>query len=115
MKEIIACCGLACHECEAYRATQHNDAKKKQEIAGRWSQQFKMDIKAEDITCDGCRATTGRHSGYCRMCEIRKCCEGRDLQNCASCAEYACGKLSQFHGMAPEAKQRLDKLRAQQP
>jgi hypothetical protein len=114
MKEIIACCGLACTTCEAYLATQHNDATKKQEIAGRWSQQFKMDIKAEDITCDSCREAAGRHSGYCRACEIRKCCDSRNLQNCAFCPDYACGKLSQFHGMAPEAQQRLDRLHAQQ-
>lgn len=111
MEEQIGFCGLACHDCDAFKATQSNDKDKKVEIAGLWSQQFKIDMKPEDIDCDGCQSETGRRSGYCRVCGIRQCGESRRLKSCAFCASFPCDKLEKFLLLAPEAKQRLEEKR----
>ena len=49
MKEMIAVCGLDCHECGAFLATQDNDNQKRVEVAQEWSRLFKVEIKPEDI------------------------------------------------------------------
>ena len=107
---MIACCGLNCSECEAYIATQTNDNDKRIEVAKNWSEQFKEDIKPEDINCNGCRSE-GQKFSYCSTCEIRKCCIDKDVPNCAGCDIYACDKLESFFEHAPEARTALDNLR----
>jgi hypothetical protein len=47
LKEIIAVCGLDCHECGAFLATQDNDDQKRAEVAQEWSKLFKVEIKPE--------------------------------------------------------------------
>jgi len=60
MKEIIAFCGLPCHECGALLATQDDDDAKRAEVAQQWSKLFKVDIKPESINCDGCLSEGGQ-------------------------------------------------------
>lgn len=108
---MIAYCGLDCSKCEGYIATQTNDDAKRAEAAKDWSARYNADIKPEHINCDGCKAN-GRKVFYCEnMCEIRKCCREKSLQNCAACDAYACDKLKQFIDLAPEAKKALENLR----
>jgi len=38
MKQMIAFCGLACHECGALLATQDDDDAKRAEVAQGWSE-----------------------------------------------------------------------------
>ena len=45
---MVAFCGLGCHECGAFLATQENDSQKRAEVAQEWSRLFKMEIKPED-------------------------------------------------------------------
>ncbi len=110
MKEIIAYCGLACHECGAFLATQADDDKKRRAVAEAWSKQFKIDIKPEDINCTGCRSNETLFH-HCAVCEIRKCGRQKKVDNCASCSEYACDKLKEFFRVAPDARKRLDKIK----
>lgn len=70
---MIAFCGLNCHECGAFLATKENDDKKRAKVAQEWSKLFKIEIKPEDINCDGCLSDGGRLFNYCKVCEIRKC------------------------------------------
>jgi len=111
MKQMTAHCGLACHECDAFLATQQNDDEMKKEVARRWSGQFHMNINPAEVSCNGCRSDGECLSGYCRACEIRKCGREKNTANCAQCADYACEKLDKFLAMAPEAKKRLDEIR----
>jgi hypothetical protein len=106
-------CGLDCAQCPAYVATQTDDREALERTAAMWREQFNVpEITAESIVCDGC-ASDGRLSGYCSICEIRACAQGRGLETCAPCAEYAgCSKLTAFHQHAPEAKATLDGMRA---
>ena len=111
MDEMIAYCGIVCTECPAFDATQRNDDAKRKETAEAWSKQFNMPIKPEDINCDGCKSEGERRIGYCNICYIRKCAQGKQLDNCAYCDEYACEKLTNFIAMVPFAKTTLEEIR----
>lgn len=110
MKEIIASCGIKCHECPAYIATKENNDTKRAEVAKLWSKEFKADIKLEDINCHGCHATDSVLFNHCRVCEIRKCSLEKKLDNCAECEDYSCKKLEDFFNYVPDAKITLDKV-----
>jgi hypothetical protein len=111
VEPIIAYCGLTCGSCPAYEATQSGDQAKVQEIAEKWSKEWGTEIKPEDVLCDGCPATEGRHVGYWATCEIRTCADSRGLVNCGHCDEYACDRLEKWFGNAPQARETLDQIR----
>ena len=50
----MAVCGLDCNKCGALLATRENDNQKRAEVGQEWSRVFKVEIKPEDINCDGC-------------------------------------------------------------
>ncbi|MBC2716123.1 MAG: DUF3795 domain-containing protein [Desulfobacteraceae bacterium] len=110
---MIACCGLDCSKCECFLATQTDDDNMRADIAKKWSARYRADIKPEHINCEGCRSD-GRKFFYCAdMCELRKCCQEMELDNCAACDMYStCDKLKHFCKIAPEAREALDKLRS---
>jgi len=112
MDQIIAYCGLACHECGALLATQADDDEKRAEVAREWSEQFNVDVSPENINCDGCLSERGRLFSHCMTCQIRKCAREKDLDNCGYCDEYPCEKLGLVFQNAPNAKKTLDKIRA---
>ena len=111
MEQMIAFCGLACHECGALLATRNDDNEKRAEIAQLWSRLFKVDIKPEHIHCNGCRSEGGRLFSYCEVCEIRKCGMEKGIVNCAYCHEYPCTRLEFVFKAEPESKRRLDEIR----
>jgi hypothetical protein len=111
MDRMIAYCGIVCTECPAFIATQENDDTKRKKVAEMWSKQYKMEVKPEDINCDGCTSGSKRMLGYCSVCEIRKCGQGKGVENCAYCDEYGCEKLTKFIAMVPHARESLEKIR----
>jgi hypothetical protein len=108
---MISFCGLNCSKCPALIATRADDDEARRKTAQAWSKEFGAEIKPEDINCDGCVVADGRHIGHWDVCEIRKCGSERGLDNCSSCDDYACEKLSKFFEMVPDAKRTLDGLR----
>jgi hypothetical protein len=112
MNEIIAYCGLDCSQCGALIATETNDAAKRVEVAAMWSEEFNADIRPEHIYCDGCVSEGGVLYQHCSVCEIRKCGSDKGLANCGHCDEYPCIKLAEFFAVVPDAKTRLDGVRA---
>jgi len=108
---MTAMCGLICSDCGAFIATQNNDDKKRAEVAKLWSKQYNVDIKPENINCDGCISDSNRTIGYCHVCEIRKCGKQKGVTNCAYCDEYACEKLEGFLKLVPHAREHLDQIR----
>lgn len=109
MDQMISHCGLICGDCNAYKATVNGDEALRKQTAEEWSRIFGADIKAEDINCLGCK--TGINFGYCKVCEVRACSMGRELNNCAGCDSFSCGKLDEIFKFSPEARERLEKLR----
>lgn len=112
MNEMIAFCGLDCHQCGAFLATRDNDDNKRREVADLWSREYGGNIRAQDINCDGSISEGGILFSHCEVCEMRKCGQERGLTNCAYCSEYPCANLTEFFTMAPESKTRLDRVRA---
>ena len=114
MEQIIAYCGLDCGQCPALGATLKDDDAERARVAEMWSKEFGADLKPDDINCDGCLADSDRLFSHCRVCEIRACSRERGLINCAVCDDYGCEKLTKFHDMVPEARENLDRIRADQ-
>jgi hypothetical protein len=111
MLKIIGYCGLVCTDCPTYIATQKNDDVAREKIAAAYSKKFGFSIKAKEINCDGCLSNEGRLIGYCKACNIRKCCRAKRLANCTLCPEESCDYLKNFHAFSPKAKDSYKKLK----
>ena len=111
MEKMISFCGLTCTDCPAFIATQKDDDEEREKVAVMWSEQFKADLKPEDINCEGCLVDSENLFSHCKVCEIRKCGKEKKVENCAYCDEYACDKLSDIFKAVPEAKATLDEIR----
>ncbi|MCD4818552.1 MAG: DUF3795 domain-containing protein [Candidatus Cloacimonetes bacterium] len=109
---MISYCGLACHECGAFIATQNNDDAKRKEVAKAWSREFEANIKPEDINCNGCTSQSENLFSHCFECEIRKCGIKKKVVNCGICNNYPCKIINDFHQFVPEAKKRLDEIKS---
>jgi hypothetical protein len=107
---MIAVCGLDCNKCGAFLATKENDDQKRAKVAQEWSKRFKVEVKTEDINCEGCQSMGGLVFNYCHVCEIRKCGKEKGLKNCGYCSEYPCHKLNFIFSNTPDTKNRLDKI-----
>lgn len=109
---MLSFCGLECAECPAFIATRADDMDALAKVAAEWSEQFGMEVKPEAIMCDGCVSDTGRHSGYCDICEVYQCASGREVATCASCEDYACTKLLACPAYE-KGKETLERLRTE--
>jgi len=109
MKEIIANCGLVCSACDAYIARKTDDHELRQRTAINWSEMYQADLAPEEINCDGCTSSKGVLYQHCLTCEIRVCCQEKNLKHCVFCEEQSCGKLTAFHSRVPEAKAGYEK------
>jgi hypothetical protein len=113
MSRMIAYCGLVCSSCPTFLATQNDDDVARAQTAALYSEKFGFDLKPEQINCDGCKSDGGKLIGYCQSCEIRQCCSGRGLENCATCSDQPCDNLVRFHAFAPDAKKCFEALKKQ--
>ena len=111
MDKMIGYCGITCSECPAMMATAKDDDGERARVAQMWSEQFKVDLKPEDINCNGCLSTVEPLFSHCQVCEIRKCGKDKAVVNCAHCDDYACEKITEFFKMAPDAKTTLDGIK----
>ena len=109
MNSLIACCGIKCIECEAFIATQKDDVEELNKIAQKWSNE-EMKFNGKEIACDGCKSN-GKLFGWSKVCDIRICCDGKEIENCAYCEEYPCEILNKSHERSPMAKQNLEVIR----
>ena len=121
MAKIIGYCGVDCGKCMPYIATQENNDELRKQYAKEQSEFFEMVIEPETIHCDGC-LSEGRHLGFCSMCEIRKCCKEKNIENCAYCEDYVCDELDKVYNVmcavfkkctnnVADAKINLDEIR----
>jgi hypothetical protein len=110
MPEMMAYCGLRCDECKILKVTQARDYEQKKQTAKRWSDQFEIKFKPEDVTCEGCKSDV--LSGWCRsICKMRPCAEERNVETCAHCDNYPCDVLKKFLSEEPVAKENLETIR----
>jgi hypothetical protein len=116
MENNLSYCGLICITCPIYLATKEMNEEKRREmrieIARQIKEHYGGTFKPEDVTdCDGCKGESGRLFSGSNKCEIRKCAKNKNIENCAHCSEYACGKLQEFFAKDPQAKETLDNIR----
>ena len=88
MKQLIACCGLDCEQCDARIATVRDDNRLREETARKWSAMNNApEITTETINCMGCRAD-GVKFAYCsHYCGIRKCVTAKGFTTCGDCPD----------------------------
>lgn len=110
MPKIIACCGLVCSSCPVFIATQNDDDNAREKTAVFFSKKYGFDFKPEDINCDGCLSEGGRLIAHCSICEIRKCCREKGIENCVICKNQPCGILVRFHELSADAKASFEAL-----
>ena len=110
MDKMIAFCGINCDHCPAFLATQKDDDDERRKVAELWSKQYNANLKPEDIKCNGCISKVEPFFSHCNVCEIRKCGQERNLENCALCDDYACEKLNKLLEIVPEAKLTLEEV-----
>ena len=60
-----------------------------------------MEIPPENINCGGYRSED-EHLGFCSVCEIRRCCQEKNIENCAYCDYYICEELKKVYGVMCE-------------
>jgi len=109
--EIIGACGITCHDCPAYLASQADDAARIAAVAAQWSKEYGEDIKSEDIWCDGCMTAGPRKCAHCGGCDIRACVAGRGFRTCAPCPDFGCSKTEGLFRDVPSARAALERLR----
>jgi len=102
----ISPCGLVCSQCDAYRATQENSPEKLELVAADWRKRYQCDqIKAENISCDGCMTDGGRKCGHCEQsCPIRPCAVAHGVKICSECRDYPCDTIESFFRYVPKAQ-----------
>ena len=93
--ELIACCGLDCKTCEAYKATINNDDTLREKVALLWSRLNQEEITKDMINCTGCRIQDGPKTPYCGyLCPIRKCVQSKGVATCGECDNlYSCQNI----------------------
>ncbi|MDD3079795.1 MAG: DUF3795 domain-containing protein [Paludibacter sp.] len=110
MKNLIACCGLNCGQCEARIATLNNDDDLRKYAAEVWSKQFETTIPFETINCTGCREE-GVKMGHCASCQVRNCVQTKGYNTCADCSELdTCKIVAQVHQYSQVALSNLKSL-----
>lgn len=111
MEKMIGYCGIICSDCPVLMATQKDDDAERKRVAEIFTRQYGKEHKPEDVNCDGCISGSSRIFSYCNVCEIRKCGREKEVENCAYCVEYPCGKLSELFSKYSKAKETLDEVR----
>ena len=109
MKQLIACCGIDCENCDARIATVTNDDDLREKTAQKWSVMNNApEITAATINCMGCRVG-GAKFAYCSdYCEIRKCVLEKEFDTCGDCKELDhCQIVGAIFQHNPNAKENL--------
>lgn len=112
MKQLIACCGLNCENCEARIATILNDDELRKETAQKWSvMNGSSEITAETINCVGCRIDGVKFAFCSDLCPVRKCTLDKGYNTCGDCKELdSCKIVGQIFEHNPKAKENLSKM-----
>jgi hypothetical protein len=113
MAGFIAACGLDCKACDAYIATQTNNAELARQTAEKWGKQHGdgTPFPIESTRCDGCLTASARKGGYCGACAVRACALAKKVDTCGHCSDYGCATLEGFLAMAPMLREPLERIR----
>lgn len=105
----LSYCGLLCDDCPLYMATKNNDQQAKEKLAREYSTADTLFI-AEDMTCEGCFWEKNDSSKMCGDCEIRRCAQGKTVENCGHCSAYPCEIVERRLPGETDCRKRLDSM-----
>jgi len=108
---MISYCGIDCSKCESYLATQANSDIERRKIAEQCLIEFNVNMKPEEINCNGCKSNGVKCAFAASLCEIRKCNIEKSQPYCAVCSEYKCEKLEKIIQSAPAICEALEAIR----
>ncbi len=94
-------------KCGAYIAKRENNDALRRETSAIWKKELHLDIKPEDINCDGCLTELCGHAD----CTIRLCAREKGVLNCAFCKDYICAQLDTYFQKVPVCKEILDGIK----
>lgn len=100
-------CGYRCDLCKAYAPNieKNDDRAMLSEI---WKKYYDLDIKAEQIYCEGCRCSKEDAVRIDNNCPVRKCVIQRNIDNCGDCTRFPCSVFLERKGLSYEgAKEKL--------
>ena len=108
MKDLIACCGLDCGNCDVRKATINNDDELRKKTAKLWAEANNAPIRPEHINCMGCRTVGVKYIFCSDLCPVRKCVSEKGFVTCADCAGIdSCAKLEPVLRNTPDARYNL--------
>ncbi len=105
MTPILTRCGYRCDLCLAYRPNVEQNPSNQQKLSDGWYKYFGFRIPPEKILCEGCMAENPRLID--QTCPVRPCVMVKGLENCASCDEFICAKLTERLVVFEEIRDRL--------
>lgn len=113
MDKNIACCGIDCSTCEAYKATIENNDELRRQVAKKWCEMNHTDqITPESINCTGCRQEGAKYFFCSHMCQIRKCAQSKGFETCGECSEIDhCEKVKPLYEFDPSIKEHFSTKR----
>ena len=113
MKQLIACCGLDCENCDARIATVRDDNELREKTAQKWSiMNNAPEITPATINCMGCR-TDGAKFAYCNdYCPIRKCVNEKGYNTCGDCKELDDCQIEDFLSHQGHAEKYISRIRS---
>jgi hypothetical protein len=115
-KALTGYCGLNCNYCPVFIATKTNNEQLKEKIAREWSlfyvEHIGIELTANNIHCNGCKANSKGCFIGCIHCVIRHCCSSKKYNTCAECNKYEkCRIINRFFSTNETAKVTLDHLK----
>jgi hypothetical protein len=105
MTPILSHCGYRCDLCLAYRPNVEQNPSNQQRLSDGWYKYFDFRIPPGKILCEGCMAENPRLID--QTCPVRPCVIEKGLENCASCDEFICTKLTERLVVFEELRDKL--------
>lgn len=90
--DVLAPCGLYCGVCAILIAHRDNNEKFKEKLIKVY---YPMTKTVEDIQCKGCLSDECV-AEFCRVCDIKKCVNKKNIKTCAQCDEFPCKRIERF-------------------
>lgn len=87
--EILTRCGYRCDLCHAFKDNILKDDKRELLSEG-WNKVFGIEIKPEDIYCEGCLSCKSELKLIDGECQVRSCVQARGIENCSQCEAFLC-------------------------
>lgn len=106
-KEILTRCGYRCDLCHAYVENIKKDDQRSLLSEG-WNKIFSIDLKPEEIYCEGCLTCLSKPNIIDKNCDVRACVISKGIENCAQCDDFPCKILESRIVRYDDWKEKVD-------